>query len=145
MMRLDAPDRNGLLYVVSRILTERFDLDIRFVPVQTREDGIVDMFALSDRGSPLGPDTKEQLRNLLEPLLFKPVIGLATLQSLAEARQGETDPAQLFQKGGIDMTGTMMQYALEVTDIPLFSSEFGMFAGRFDLRDLHPEALSGGG
>lgn len=143
MMRLDAPDRNGLLYVVARILTERFDLDIRFVPVQTREDGIVDMFALSDRGRPLPPDTKEQLRDLLEPLLFKPVIGLATLQSLAEAREGETDPAQLFQKGGIDMTGAMMQYALEMTDIPLLSSEIGMFAGRFDLRDLHPEAFSG--
>lgn len=143
MMRLDAPDRNGLLYIVSRLLTERFDLDIRFVPVRTREDGIVDMFALSDSGRSLSQDTKDQVGELLGSLLGKPVIGPGTLQALAETRQGETDPAQIFQKGGIDMTGAMMQYALEMTDMPLPSSEVGIFAGQCDLRDLRPEVLAG--
>lgn len=66
VVELHAPDRQGLLYRVTRALAD-FDLDVRVAKVQTMGEVVVDTFYVTRHGSPL-PDDPE-LRSELQRAL----------------------------------------------------------------------------
>ena len=77
VVELQAPDRQGLLYRITRALAD-FDLDVRVAKVQTLGEVVVDAFYVTRHGAPVAqdPDLRQELqRALIAAATFEPVGG----------------------------------------------------------------------
>lgn len=139
-MTLNAPDRNGLLYIVSRLLSERFQVNIEGAPVLTPEIGARDVFYLTKDGKPLQADLAREITRLFTPLLALDVITYGQVKALAaglapDLQMGLTDPAAI--PGGIDLRPGVMPLTVDQDA----SGSFNYIAGglnQMDLDLLHP-------
>ncbi len=110
VFNLNTDDRNGLLYIVSRLLGQRFGLNIEVFPVNTLQRGVNDQIYVTSKGGVLSLKEKEEVKKFLEPFLDRDIIEqkdvIRVSTDLAMKTEDETIPS--FGKGGIDLTSANM-------------------------------------
>ncbi len=106
VFNLQTADRNGLLYVVSRILSDRFKLNIRVSPVNTYQTGVEDRFEVTKDGKSLTDEEKNEIKRVFEVYLEKEVITQDDLVRVANGGDVAQFSEDKASTGGIDLSLT---------------------------------------
>ncbi len=87
-LNITAPDRNGLAYLVMRLLNERFGVNVESSPLETLQAGVLDRFFLTKNDSSgakraLNDEEKEEITAYLKVLLGMKDIPAAAIKQMA--------------------------------------------------------------
>ena len=111
VLGLKTADRNGLLYIVSRLLSQRFGLNIEVSPISTEQTGINDRFIVTKNGKNLSDEEKKEIKGFLEDFLE---INVITQEDLIRA--AERAPADHAIKAGDQAMNVQDKAMASLTD-----------------------------